>query len=148
MVLFCIGCSSQKNLGPKQTGDWAYAPHTVAVHALSRFKNPNDDETTLIVHVEFADGDDFACRAVGELSVTITDSQGAVLGTQVVHLEDPSENYLRFDPVTRTYIVLFNNIAEKRNLINARATFTSASEKPIRSPKLAIKNNRKNKSQK
>ena len=144
MVLFCIGCSSQKRLGPKQSGDWAYAPHTVAVHPLSRFKNPVDgeEEPTLVVHVEFADGDEFACRAVGELSVTITDSRGTVLGTQVVHLEDPNENYLRFDPVTRTYLVLFNNISEKRNLISARATFTSTTEKPIRSTQHIIKNNR------
>ncbi len=144
-MLFCIGCSSQKRLGPKQTGDWAYAPHTVAIHPLSRFKNPVDteEESTLVVHVEFADGDDFACRAVGELSVTITDVQGAVLGTQMVHLEDPNENYLRFDPVTRPYLVLFNNISEKCNLINARATFTSTNEKPVRSMQHTIKNNRK-----
>lgn len=143
MVLFCAGCSSTKQVGPIQAGNWAYAPHHVEIHPLSRFRTPANpqEELMIVVHVEFTDGDGFACRGIGKLSVTITGANGNHVETTSVDLEDQDENRLRFDPVTRTYRIRFNNVNADYARVTAQATFTAKGDKPIRSKLHAIKNN-------
>ena len=144
MVLFCAGCSAPKQVGPRQAGNWAYAPHQVEIHPLSRFRTPvnPEEELMIVVHVEFTDGDGFSCRGMGQLSVTITGANGKILGTELVNLEDQDENRLRFDPVTRTYRVRFTDVNAEYARVTAQATFTAMNEKPIRSKSHAIKNNK------
>ena len=76
-VFFCAGChQGQVQGGPTLVDTWAYTPHSVQVHPLSRFKVQLGEENPeeIIVHVVFKDGDAFQCRAVGMLVLTISGS--------------------------------------------------------------------------
>ncbi len=94
----------------------------------------------IIVHVEFTDMDGFSCRGVGVLSVTLTNSQGNELGTESVPLHNPDINHARFDPVTRTYQVHFNNLENSSDSVLAKATFTPRGDSSMRSKTYRIKN--------
>ena len=146
VVLFCLaseGCSAPKRVGPKQATNWAYAPHTIEIHPLSRFRNPTtqDEETVIMVHVEFKDGDGFACRGVGVLDVSLLGKNGHVLATEIVPLQDENVNFTRFDHITRTYQVRFDNVPTELDRVDVRATFTALGDTPVVSRKYTIKNN-------
>ncbi len=96
----------------------------------------------IIVHVEFTDMDGFSCRGAGVLNVTLSDIQGNVLGTESVPLHHPDVNHNRFDPVTRTYRVHFNNLESGYDVVLAKATFTPAGDTSMRSKTYRIKNNK------
>jgi len=138
------GCSSPKRVGPKQTANWAYSPNTVEIHPLSRFRNPIDSskETMIVVHVEFKDGDGFACRGVGVLVVSLIGKNGYELDTETVLLQDENVNFNRFDSVTRTYQIRFNNVQQELDRVSAKAIFTAIGDKPIVSQLHIINNNR------
>lgn len=95
----------------------------------------------IIVHVEFTDMDGFSCRGAGVLSVTLSDLQGSVLGTESVSLHHPDVNHNRFDPVTRTYQVHFNNLENDHSGVLAKATFTPVGDASMRSRTYKIKKN-------
>ena len=111
-MCFC-GCSStQKQIGPKRAANWAYAPNTVAVHQLSRIRtNPDPSKATIVVHVEFLDGDGFACRGVGELFVEIVSASGKTTDTKAFDLRDAATNRELFDAVTRTYRIELDTVS-------------------------------------
>lgn len=138
------GCTLPKRVGPKQTANWAYSPNTVEIHPLSRFRSPIDSskEPMIVVHVEFKDGDGFACRGVGVLVVSLIGKNGYELDTETVLLQDENVNFNRFDPVTRTYQVRFNNVRQELERVSAKATFTAIGDKPIVSQLHTINNNR------
>ncbi len=143
VALFCVGCSMNK-LGPKETKyHSAYAPNSVEINPLSRFRNSSDPdkERMIIVHVEFRDGDDFACRGIGLLHITLTDLDGNSLVTETISLDNPSVNRQHFDSVTRTYRVHFNKVPENLTQATVRATFAQEDENPIRSKSYTIQSN-------
>jgi len=142
LYLGCTGCSSSKRINPKQSGEWAYAPYRVEIHPLSRIKIADDseDKSLIVVHVEFTDQDGYSCRGVGVLSVTLTDLQGNVMGSESVLLQYPDINRQRFDPVTRTYQVHFNNLQKGCNGVLAKAMFTPLGDKSMRSRSYRILN--------
>ena len=119
-------------------------PQTIEIHPLSRFRNPiqENEETMIVVHVEFNDGDGFACRGVGELQVTLYGKNNQSIGSEVVLLQDTDENYKRFDPITRTYQVRFNAIPDDLEQVSAIATFTPIEENEMTSQRHMIQNNR------
>jgi hypothetical protein len=120
----------------------AYAPNSVEIHPLSRFRNSSnpDKENLAIVQVEFKDGDNFACRAIGLLHVSLTDTKGSAIVTETISLDIPEVNRQYFDSVTRTYRVHinFNNVPNNLTQVVARATFTSGEQGPIRSRSFTI----------
>lgn len=153
MALFVLGalvlgggCSGAKRVGPKQTENWAYSPHTVEIHPLSRFKNPldPDEETLIMVHVELKDGDGFACRGVGPLEVSLFAKNGRVLATENVPLQDENVNITRFDPVTRTYQIRFNHVPPELERVSVKAKYapTPTGQQAIESQLYTIHNNR------
>jgi hypothetical protein len=136
MAMFFSGCSTGPELsGPKPASHWAYAPATVAVHPLSRFRNPTNpqEKRMIVVHVMFLDGDGFACRGVGELTVSLTSEQHANLSTETLDLEDSDINWKRFDNVTRTYRVHFDHLPETVDRVWIQATFLASGEGSIKS---------------
>ncbi len=137
------GCSEPKRVGPKQATNWAYAPHTIEVHPLSRFKNPTtpDEETVIMVYVEFKDGDGFTCRGIGVLDVSLLGKNGQVLATEIVPLQDENVNFTRFDRITRTYQIRFDKVPTELDRVAVMATFTALGDTPIVSRKYTIKNN-------
>jgi len=143
VVLFCANCSSPKQVGPKLAGNWVYTPYEIEIHPLSRFRNTTnpDEETMIVVHVEFRDGDGFACRGMGALSVSIIGANGTLLATELVSLQDPEVNRQRFDSVTRTYRVHFNKIPKGCKRVTAKASLSTTGEKTIKSQSRTIKNN-------
>jgi len=144
VVVVGMGCMAPKRVGPKQTGNWAYSPHTVEIHPLSRFKNPLNpqEETLIMVHIEFKDGDGFACRGVGSLEVSLFAKNGQVLAKENIQLQDEDVNFSRFDPVTRTYQVRFNNVPPELERVSVQATYTPNGQRSIESQPHTIHNNR------
>ncbi len=143
MALFCIQCYPVQ-LGPTETKQFlAYAPNSVEIHPLSRFRNSSnpEKENLIIVQVEFKDGDNFACRAIGLLHVSLTDMQGNSIVTETISLDSPEVNRQHFDSVTRTYKVHFNGVPKDLTQVTARATFTSEEKKPVRSKLFIINKN-------
>jgi hypothetical protein len=138
------GCTGAKRVGPIQTGNWAYSPHTVEIHPLSRFKNPldPDKETLIMVHVEFKDGDGFACRGVGPLDVSLFAKNGRELATENVQLQDEDVNFTRFDPVTRTYQVRFNHVPSELERVSVKVRYFPNGQRAIESQPYTIHNNR------
>ena len=129
VVLFCFGCNqNNRTSGQVQVGEWAYVPQHVKIHPLSRFDSASnaDEETIIVVHVEFTDGNGFACRGVGELEVTIGEETNNKT-TETVLLRDETINRERFDPVTRTYRVHFSNVPKDWEKVKATAVFDGAS---------------------
>ena len=136
VAMFFSGCNIGPELqGPKPASHWAYAPATIAVHPLSRFRNPTipEEERLIVVHVVLLDGDGFACRGVGELTVSLTNEQHATLSTETVDLEDSEINRLRFDNVTRSYRIHFSHLPELIDRVWIQATFLSSGEDPMKS---------------
>ena len=130
------GCSTGPALhGPKPASHWAYAPAKIAVHPLSRFRNPTnpEEERMIVVHVVMLDGDGFACRGVGELTVSLTNEQHANLSIETVDLEDSYINRLRFDDVTRSYRIHFSHLPELIDRVWIQATFLASGEDLIKS---------------
>jgi hypothetical protein len=143
VVLFCIGCSSS----PKQTGPtkadafWVYAPDQIEIHPLSRFAPSEEHGKDLVyVHVECKDGDDFACRGTGVLTVSLFSKNDTHINTKVVDLGDAKLNYDYFDAVTRTYQVIFDDIRDDCESVTAHATYDGIGERTMQSKSHAIKN--------
>ena len=139
--MFVSGCrSGPEQIGPRRATDWAYAPHTIAVHALSRFNNSNSSEgkQTIVVHVEFRDGDGFACRGMGLLSVVVTNRFGIRVGSTSINLADPKTNRAYFDEVTRTYRVQFDRVSLEHKKVSASASLAVAGEETLRSSEYNI----------
>jgi len=111
VAMLCIGCSTgPKHTGPKYFPDWAYAPESLIVHQLSRVVNPvnSGESSEVVVHIKFLDGDGFACRGMGLLTLTMQNDGDAVNpAIDSVDLNDDTQNRSHFDPVTRTYVVRF-----------------------------------------
>lgn len=124
MVLFCVGCTVNNKIGgPSQTGVWEYAPEHIAIHPLSRFKNTEDD-SIIIVHTTFTDGDGFACRGVGQLKITVKEDD--IDESENVSLDNKDVNFKRFDQVTRTYRVHFSNVPNNWEKVTVEASFTNS----------------------
>jgi len=87
----------------------------------------------IVVHVVLLDGDGFACRGVGELTVSLTNEQHANLSTETVDLEDSYINRLRFDDVTRSYRIHFSHLPELIDRVWIQATFLASGEDSIKS---------------
>ncbi len=145
-VMLCYSCSTQsKQTGPTiEQGYWAYAPATINIHPLSRFDLPtsSDEEAMIVIHIELLDGDGFACRGVGSLKVSIDEPSKGASAMEIVPLNNPQVNRQRFDPVTRTYRIHFNNVSDTMKNVVARASFISNDGKTIRSKKYKIQNYR------
>ncbi|MBC8523437.1 hypothetical protein H8D29_05870 [PVC group bacterium] len=133
-ILVCSGCKSgSKQVGPSLVEAWAYAPESLAVHPLSRFGVPvgNEHAKEIFVHIEFQDGDGFPCRAVGELVLAISGS--SIRDTvKSVDLADATTNRKRFDGITRTYLVRFNEIPVDLTNVRVSAMFTRNDGKKMR----------------
>ena len=145
--MFFGGCATGPELrGPKPATHWAYAPASIVVHPLSRFRNPNnpEEERMIVVHVVLLDGDGFACRGVGELVVSLTNDQHANLSTETVDLEDSDINRLRFDNVTRSYRIHFDRLPEMIDRVWIQATFLASGEDTIKSKRHLLVNHQKN----
>lgn len=98
----------------------------------------------IVVHVVLLDGDGFACRGVGELTVSLTNKQHAHLSTETVDLENSDINRLRFDNVTRSYRIHFSHLPESIERVWIQATFLASSEDPIKSKRhLLVSNQQK-----
>ena len=136
-MVVAIGCSTPKSAGPRKASNWAYAPVSVNVHPLSRFRIP----TVIFVHVELLDGDGFSCRGVGILHVVVSTPRGAIIETKSVKLDDPDINRMRFDEVTRTYRIRIDTLPDDIDRVSVRATFDAIGESPIRSAPRTIENN-------
>jgi uncharacterized protein YceK len=124
-VAMCMsGCSSsQKQIGPKNAANWAYAPNTIALHNLSRIRSGEDmPEAKLILHIAFLDGDGFACRGIGELQIEIVSASGKSTDTKRFDLRNEVTNRDLFDAVTRTYRIEFDTLASVES-VNVRASF-------------------------
>lgn len=136
------GCTPPEPLGPRKAVDWAYTPTSISVHPLSRFRNPRaeDEKSTIVVHVEFLDGDEFACRGVGKLRINIITIQNELIAFKLVDLENPDDNRNSFDNVTRTYLVLFDSLEGNFNRVNIEAIFHAESTDPYRSELFTIVN--------
>jgi hypothetical protein len=118
-IFFITACSSgPKNSGPDLVNTWAYTPHVLQIHPLSRY---GDDK--IIVHVAFQDGDGFECRGVGSLVLTITGSttKDAV---KTINLSDDAINRDHFDGLTRTYLMHFNATPADLHRVRVSAVFT------------------------
>jgi hypothetical protein len=143
VALCCIGCStSPKQKGPNNSDTyWMYSPDSLSIHPLSRFTQPKGKTGwRVVVHVEFKDGDDFACRGTGALDVSIYAKNGRLLATKPISLANAEGNYKLFDPVTRTYQIVFDGIPEESELVNVQATYTEPGSKLMRSNKHTVKN--------
>ena len=122
--MFFCGCSfAAKQVGPKPTHQWAYAPDSVVIHPLSRIRVTETEHATIIVHISLHDGDGFACRGVGILNVKATTPSGEFLGEEDINLQDAGINRQHFDQVTRTYRVKFDALSKDVKRAQVQASF-------------------------
>lgn len=143
VALFCMGCSpSHKQTGPHHSATyWMYSPDSLSIHPLSRFAQREGEAGALVVvHVEFKDGDDFACRGTGALDVSIYAKNGTLIDSKHVVLSDEKENYELFDPVTRTYQIVCTGIPEDTEVVHVQATYSEPGSKVMRATKHTVKN--------
>ncbi len=131
-VFFCTGCHQGAG-GPTLVDTWAYTPQSFHVHPLSRFKVKLGEENPeeIIVHVAFKDGDAFQCRAIGMLVLTLS---GANIKKTVksIDLANAKTNQERFDGLTRTYLIHFNEVPTDLSKVQVSATFTPSSGNILR----------------
>ncbi|HIA71141.1 MAG TPA: hypothetical protein EYO01_00315 [Phycisphaerales bacterium] len=124
LAMFFCGCSfAPKQVGPKPTHQWAYAPDSVVIHPLSRIRVTETEHATIIVHISLHDGDGFACRGVGILNVKATTPSGEFLGEEDINLQDAGINRQHFDQVTRTYRVKFDALSKDVKRAQVQASF-------------------------
>ena len=118
-ILLCSGCQ--------------HVPTSLTIHPLSRFTVPVGDQhpSDIYIHVEFQDGDGFPCRAVGELVITISSSAIHDV-SESIDLSDAHTNRIRFDKMTRTYLVRFNEIPTDLTKVRVLATYTPSTGKKLR----------------
>ena len=133
-VFFCGGCHQGPNQGgPTLVDTWAYTPQSLHVHPLSRFKVKLGEENPeeIIVHIAFKDGDAFQCRAIGMLVLTLS---GVNIKDTVksIDLADAKTNQERFDGLTRTYLIHFNEVPTDLSTVRVSATFTPSSGNKLR----------------
>ena len=134
LALFFCGCSfAPKQVGPKPTHQWAYAPDSVVIHPLSRIRATETEHATIIVHISLHDGDGFACRGVGILNVKATTPNGEFLGEEVIDLQDAEMNRQYFDQVTRTYRVEFDAISKDIKRAQVQASFKGTGDGLLKS---------------
>ena len=140
--MFFCGCSSSpKQTGPRKSSNWAYAPDSVSIHPLSRIRISEDKtRATAVVHVEFKDGDDFACRGLGDLFIKIASASGNSVITKLFKLSDPDVNRELFDNVTRTYCIELPTSPMVKS-IKVQAIFNDSDEEVLSSTKKTINNN-------
>ena len=132
--MFFSGCtSSPKQIGPKRVTQWAYAPNTIHVHPLSRIRVSEEGAPSVVAHISMLDGDGFACRGVGVLTVRIGAANGDVLDIEVINLQDAEENRSYFDAVTRTYQIESYSLPQSTSRVTLSATFLSAEKRSIQS---------------
>ena len=133
-VFFITAChQGSKRGGPTLVSTWAYTPHAMAVHPLSRFKVPlgEKDPEEIIVHVVFKDGDDYQCRAVGTLVLTLSGNN--IKDTvKSIDLADGETNRERFDGLTRTYRIHFSEVPQELSKVRVTATFTPDTDDKLR----------------
>ena len=98
----------------------------------------------IVVHIVLLDGDGFACRGVGSLTVSLTNDQHVNLSTETVDLEDSDINRSRFDHVTRSYRIHFNNLPEMIERVWIQGTFLANGEELIKSKQYLLVNHQKN----
>ncbi len=141
VAMFFCGCSvGPKQIGPRRATEWAYAPNTIAVHPLSRIRVDENGETSVIAHIAMRDGDGFACRGVGMLTIRITNTQGELIGEKTVDLQSQEVNRSCFDAVTRTYRLPFSTVNPSTKEVRIRATFTSGGEQTLKSKRATLVN--------
>ena len=133
-VFFCTAChQGPKQGGPTLVDTWAYTPQSLHVHPLSRFKVKFGEENPeeIIVHVAFKDGDAFQCRAIGMLVLTLS---GVNIKDTVksIDLANAKTNQERFDGLTRTYLIHFNEVPIDLSTVRVSATFTPSSGNKLR----------------
>jgi len=133
-VFFCAGChQGPKRGGPSPVDTWAYTPQSLHVHPLSRFKVKLGEENPeeIIVHIAFKDGDAFQCRAIGMLVLTLS---GVNIKNTVksIDLANPKTNQERFDGLTRTYLIHFNEVPTDLSRVRVFAAFTPSSGNKLR----------------
>jgi len=101
-------------------------PQSIRVHPLSRY-----GPETIAVHLVFEDGDGFECRAIGTLIVTLS---GANIKDTVktIDLTNFGINRERFDGLTRTYLVRFNEVPTDLSKVQVSVTFSPESGTKLR----------------
>jgi len=92
----------------------------------------------ILVHVEFKDGDGFACRGVGNLFIAVDTASGNK--TKTFKLNDPEVNRELFDSVTRTYRIELPTSPNVK-LVKVQATFNASDEEVLSSKKKTLVNN-------
>lgn len=141
VAMFFCGCTSgPKQIGPRRATEWAYAPNSIAVHPLSRIRIDEDNEASVIAHIVMLDGDGFACRGVGTLTIRITNTQGELVDEKTVDLSSQEVNRSCFDAVTRTYRLPVSAIKPNTKEVRLRATFTSSGERTLKSKSATLVN--------
>jgi hypothetical protein len=144
VAMFFCGCSSTpKQVGPKLTEQWAYAPNSIHIHPLSRIRITESEDATIIVHISLLDGDGFACRGIGILTVKATTPSGDFLSEKIVDLQEAATNREHFDQVTRTYRVQFESISSDIKRTQLRASFTVAGDEVLKSNTATLINHNK-----
>ena len=129
-------CSSKITKGPIKVAALAYAPVSINVHPLSRFSSKNSD-SSFILHIQLLDGDDFACRGLGKLIVSIANNEGDKVESELFNLEDTKMNTALFDGVTRTYKIPWNKVPSNNKVIIS-ATFEDKFSGPVKSNTLIV----------
>jgi hypothetical protein len=144
VAMFFCGCSSApKQIGPKLTEQWAYAPNSIHIHPLSRIRVTESEDTAIVVHVSLLDGDGFACRGNGILSVKATTPSGGFLVEKIVDLQEEATNREHFDQVTRTYRVQFESIPSDIKRAQLHASFAVAGDAILKSKTVTLINHNK-----
>ncbi|MHC5027192.1 MAG: hypothetical protein ACYTGR_10590 [Planctomycetota bacterium] len=116
LQLALCGCQSGGTVGTDQPileGDqamaiWPYWPTGMRIHPLSRIAIDLDGSTVIEARVEFTDRDAVTARALGFMRLRLyhRDNEiAAPIREWAVDLRSLDVNALRFDPVTRTYLI-------------------------------------------
>lgn len=90
---------------------WPYWPTSIRVHPLTRIREGDSGSAQVLdVRIEASDGEGLVTRALGTLELDLVASPSSSSSQPVItawtfDLTDLAENMLRFDDVTRTYLL-------------------------------------------
>ena len=92
-------------VGRSPDARWPFWPVSMRVHPATRITRDRESgQPVLEARVEFADQHGVVTKACGQMTLELRDS-AAALGTWNIDLRDLAENRLRFDDITRTYLM-------------------------------------------
>jgi hypothetical protein len=89
---------------------WPFRPVEMRIHPLTRMATEREGSASAIeARIEFLDADRHTTRALGKLTLSLHRGPGrgeaSLIDVWVTDLNDLSENAMRFDDVTRTYLL-------------------------------------------